>query len=182
MKASLLHVCLLSKSFRFCLTILMCPVSYLMPSGYLSNSGTKSKERLACTYGGWSWQRNGLALPPFWLESCPCKIAPAEVWKRKGSCISCNFYRHGPQKEFILFQIRGRRLLLLWSYSTTGDGAGGTVQKENQLQADVSGSCCQGRPRFEVPHHPRVLHSTVSSSVLLESRPSCFICVSLLVF
>lgn len=147
----------------------MCPVSYLMPSGYLSNSGAKSKERLACTYGGWSWQRNGLALLPYWSESCPCKITPAEVWKRKSSCISCKFYCHSPWKEYISFWIRGGRLPPLWSCCTTGDGAEGVCSEGESAAGkcllglfswpvlkDVQGSKSHITPRYStlLLHHP----------------------------
>lgn len=53
------------KVLQVCLTILLCPVSYLMTSGYLSHLEAKSKERSASTSGGKSWQRNGSTLPPF---------------------------------------------------------------------------------------------------------------------
>lgn len=67
------------KVLQVCLTTLWCPVSYLMTSSYLSDSETKSKERSASTSGGRSWQRNGLTLPPFWSESCPCKTTGNSV-------------------------------------------------------------------------------------------------------
>lgn len=120
----------------------MCPVSYLMLSGYLSNSGTKSKERLACAYGGWSWQRNGLTLPPFWLESCPCKITPAGVWKRESFCIFLKCYCHSTQRNISHFKFEEYDSSLSGTLvSQTGDGAGAHVQKENQLLANVSCDC-----------------------------------------
>lgn len=78
-KVSYLLVCFFIKVLQVCLTTLWCPVSYLMTSSYLSDSETKSKERSASTSGGRSWQRNGLTLPPFWSESCPCKTTGNSV-------------------------------------------------------------------------------------------------------
>lgn len=158
---SSLHVCLLSKSFRLCLTILMCPVSYLMLSGYLSNSGTKSKERLAYAYGGWSWQRNGLTLSPFWLESC--KITPAGVWERvSASSLSA-----------VVTVPRGIYLILN-SRSVTVPSV--TVCYHRQVDGEsAAGKCFSWLLSWPVLRDVQSSRShtrcSASSSLLLENRP-----------
>lgn len=83
-----------------------------------------------------------LLCPLFELESCPCKITPAGVWKRESFCIFLKCYCHSAQRNISHFKLEKHDCsLCVTLVPQTGGGAGAHAQEENQWQANVSRDC-----------------------------------------
>lgn len=92
---------------------------------------------------------------PFWLESCPCKITPAGVWKRERFCIFLKCYCHSTQRNISHFKFEESDCSLC---DTLLPQRGGRRINCRQMSlVTVFMTCPHGCLGFEVSHHPQVL-------------------------